>query len=80
MQEICQFGRRATYWNDEATLCLVDIALPVFGHRCRHSDDAEGGGLVCESVSGCGRHCNYWIDLQQFQQSHTPFGSTLKVQ
>ena len=19
-------------------------------------------------------HTNYWIDLQQFQQSHTPFG------
>ena len=58
----------------DASLRLVGVALPVFGHRCRHSDDAEGGGFVCESVSGCGRHRNYWIDLQQFQQSHTPFG------
>src|ERR1700732_905782 len=44
MQEICQFRRRATYWNDEANLCLVDVALPVFGHRCRHVDCANDSG------------------------------------
>jgi len=69
---------RATCWNYEAGLRLVGVALPVFGHRCRRSDDAEGSGLVCESVSGCGRHCNYWADLQQFQQSHTSFGTHIE--
>jgi len=29
---------------------------------------------VCASVSGCGRHFNYWTDLEQFQRSHTSFG------
>jgi len=74
MHEICQFAGRATYWNYGANLRLVGVALPVFGHRCRPSDNAEGGGLACESVSTCGRYCNFWIDLQQFKQSHTSFG------
>src|SRR5580704_1433728 len=51
MQEICQFGRRATYWNDEANLCLVDVALPVFGHRCRHVDCANEFWDLLEMVT-----------------------------
>jgi len=56
---------------------LVGVRLPVFGHRCPRSDAAEGGTLVCESVGGCGRHCNYRTELQQFQQPHTSFWITV---
>jgi hypothetical protein len=63
---------------------LVGITKPacaLLALRCPYSGTAAGvpmmpnaGRLVCESVSGCGRHRNYWTDLQQFQQSHTTFG------
>jgi hypothetical protein len=46
------------------------LGLPVFGQRCRRSDDAEGGDSCASQSAGAA----YWIDLQQFQQSHTPFG------
>ena len=51
MQEACQFTRPATCWNYEASLRLVGVALPAFGHRCPRSDDAEAGRDRCASQS-----------------------------
>ena len=54
MQERCQFAGRATHWNYEANLRLVDVALPVFGHRCRHVDCANEFWDLREMVTGPG--------------------------